>query len=621
MISDFILLVAFISLIRTSHDEFALHENELESNENDSVSLFYDNSNEFDRQYTEQNSFRREQSSSDTERNNEGSSEFSLIDQQHHSNMHSLELNQSYPDNRIYEELQNFEYSILNNNESISQYFGAQTQLNLNINFDSPSEDANFENIIDSESLSRLPITDAFAQNTNLHSEEEFEKRMMENGESSIANTNFDSNSINYYSEFFNKHPHPDLPFRLKLKKRKKVKNNIIDKNSLSQRIAERKKQCSLTAINNQEENEESNFLFIEKLKSCFTSKNMLTLFFAPSEFIEKRKIFHNIESLITEELEKSMNNFQNESYLKMSSILRDYMKRNFNPKSLCIFCASHLKNINIEENEVFLFEICKNIANSLIKKAVSKLLSYGENNHQQETSIFKAAEHFTQRRVELKEVCKLFGFKIPKMLLPSKRNLLHVQIHRLIQDNMKIKLILLPELHSIIYTFFQTPVFHTIKDNKTFLSLWAALDGVNRFMAQIDQKNQLAQMRESYSTEQQEVILGWLTFILRLYFIEPIVNYLKIRKYALLRYRIVTLEIFALTLQKFNGAQINEVRMCFLLKTIKVLLVCRRIMDSNQFLDIYQKNDYLTFYAENIDRLHQYEIFAKQHSNDTASA
>lgn len=332
-------------------------------------------------------------------------------------------------------------------------------------------------------------------------------------------------------------------------------------------------------------------------------------------DFFDQKLSFH--KTFIEKEVQNMIFDLIEESRVADDMIRAEFIKKNLDFRQYCVFCAHDNSNTidciqNIESDLLYLFS---NITNGHVKLQL-KGFFYFKEQHDDEFSlpkfIFALAHFYREKKMMLLKLLKNFG-KIGLGLTDKiKFEIIHNQFHYFIHKNIDFKIRLLPEFYSIIYSFLQMSPKNLVRENRTFLVLFFSLFSLNTLFDIISDENEIKKIDSTPNNAQRNMLLSYLSFFLRLYFIEPILNFLNIRQINQIQYQLFFTKKLLLAIEMYQGKKFDSNDSIFPDRCLSICLACRKITKSQTFLKIYFNNNFEYFCLLNRERLIHFQNYLK---------
>lgn len=362
------------------------------------------------------------------------------------------------------------------------------------------------------------------------------------------------------------------------------------------------------------------NMELIQTMRVLFDIKFFLGITSDNIDNLEKDSIFNTAESIIEKEIQNSIFDLINEYRIKCTVHYRIINAQYFRHQQFCSNClyGYEFNTENFKNDNTDLISLCNNIKDPEMKKKIWDFFDFQEKCCHTPillTLVFKAANYFKSKKVILHKFLENFDINIDlKLDLSTKTNLLLHQFHTFTCKNLDKKIILLPEIHSVSHCLHQISLINLAKDKNIFFILFFLFFSMNKFFETLCSTNMFDQLKLSVINKQTEFIMQFISFILRLYFIDPILGLISLQKHIRIQYQLFFFKRLQLILKSLQKRDIESNQINFLDHCLRICLECKEFLTSELFLTIYFNYDVNTFLEINKKRINQFENFLKTH-------
>lgn len=126
------------------------------------------------------------------------------------------------------------------------------------------------------------------------------------------------------------------------------------------------------------------------------------------------------------------------------------------------------------------------------------------------------------------------------------KFQLLHSQIHTFLYEHVGVKIIFFPEFASIAYLFHKRSIIDKIQHNNIFLTFYYSIVSINLFFNVVLKNNEIKTLIQNSANENNQIILQTISFLLRIYYIKPMITCFNLQIDTILRYSYLISKVFS---------------------------------------------------------------------------
>lgn len=165
----------------------------------------------------------------------------------------------------------------------------------------------------------------------------------------------------------------------------------------------------------------------------------------------------------------------------------------------------------------------------------------------------------------------------------------IHFLIHILMQNHLKMKLKLFPELKSFFYLLYCKKILEKLKFNNTFFVFYYSLVSLNLFFDILSESHEINFLIENMEKENNRFNLQIIVFLVRVYYIQPIVACLDIQNDIILKYSYLIKKIFLKQIEYTNDDEKALEFHHYLQRAISCILGLNFSISPNFFLKIFK--------------------------------
>lgn len=169
------------------------------------------------------------------------------------------------------------------------------------------------------------------------------------------------------------------------------------------------------------------------------------------------------------------------------------------------------------------------------------------------------------------------------------KYRLLHSQIHTFLQDHIDNKIKLFPEFVSIAYLLHKKDILDKIGYHNLFIVFYYSITSINLFFDAISKNNEFEILIQDCKKKNNQFILQSISFLLRIYYIQPMITCLNLEMDTLLRYSYLIRKEFSNQIKSAANMYNNEKFHRYLLNCITIVLCLNKDVSSTYFLKVFK--------------------------------
>lgn len=202
------------------------------------------------------------------------------------------------------------------------------------------------------------------------------------------------------------------------------------------------------------------------------------------------------------------------------------------------------------------------------------------------------------------------------------KYELLHLHIHFFLNNHIKEKIKLFPEFISIAYLLHKKDVLEKIASNNFFIVFYYSIISINLFFDKISTNNEIETLIQNTDKRNNQIILQSISFLLRIYYILPMIICFNLEVDTLLRYSYLIRKEFTNQIKSAANMYNNVNHHQYVLDCIIFVLCLDTNVSSLIFLKVFRdvkiwNNRYesLWFHANDLCQFRTFlESFKKKH-------
>lgn len=349
----------------------------------------------------------------------------------------------------------------------------------------------------------------------------------------------------------------------------------------------------------------ECNLKFISEISSYFTFDKKM------SSQYDLNAMCTNLGDFLLKQIDitkVAVNNINSTQYKKG---VRKFIPKISNSTDFCPFCEIQKleegkeREINVQKfiNDFPKLKIGYELINS-IKQLFHEIYTTFTKMPFSAENLF-SSQFFISQRMFFEDVIKNFDSQVVQFRKQDPMNYTHIEYHKLFRTNIDMKIHFLPELESILYVLWRSPLYLQImKKNRKSIILFFLFFSLNEFFEWINQFYQENKIiHEGSNSSLSKFISQSISFICRIFFIEPILSQFTIHKNAQMRYHFLCLNIFydelCIFLGKENPKHILASNSRILLK---IIILIEKYVQRNLFAHYLESNPQYILRLEQFD-------------------
>lgn len=265
----------------------------------------------------------------------------------------------------------------------------------------------------------------------------------------------------------------------------------------------------------------------------------------------ENQHLFVDLELMLDKQLQKIKSEIMDQEMYQFKHLNSFRIRNSIFLNKCCLFCSNGNQNefdsLNIEQSEVT--KLIQSTNNTFLSSKIWTLFAENEklfHNCTKSLESFFNIESFKEQQNILYDVIEIINERKIRIHTKIKFLLIHNQYHEFVEDNIAFKAKILPELYSIIYLFLACPQTKFYVDNRRFLLFYYTLVSLNNFFNILTKNNEIKEMKNNISPHNYNMVIQIMTYISRIYFIQPMMFYLNVHQISQSKYKYIV----ALTLK-----------------------------------------------------------------------